>query len=154
MLIEILLWIAGALLMLLGIVKTIVYINKNKEFKGYKDVKGCVVEHISKEGHIYFDDEEFGYDAIHYDEKDRAFLVEDGINTNAGIVEFVVKGKKHRFVDPIGDTNLMPIGQEVMVKYNPRKMKDAFVIEEFDGVVFYVVGTFLIVLGVFVYLFL
>ena len=154
MLINILLWIAGTLLLLLGIAKTIFYINKNKEFKGYKDTTGCVVEHVSKEGHIYFDDEEFGYDAINYDEGDHAFLVEDGINTNAGIVEFVVKDKKYRIFDSVKDTNLMPIGKEVLVKYNPKKPKDAFIVEEFDGTVLYVVGTFLIVLGIFICLYM
>lgn len=154
MLINVLLWIFGGILLLLGIVKTVVYINKNKEFEGYKDAKGCVVEHVSKEGHIYFDDEEFGYDAINYDEDDQAFLVEDGINTNAGIVEFMVKDKKYRIIDSVGDTNLMPIGQEVMIKYNSKKPKDAFIIEKFDGTVLYVVGIFLIILGLFTYLYL
>lgn len=154
MLINILLWICGGITLLLGIVKTVIYINKNKEFKGYKEVNGCVIEHISKEGHAYFDDEEFGYDAINYDENDQVFLAEDGINTSAGIVEFMVKDKKYRIIDSTNDTNLMPIGKEVMVRYNPKKPKDAFVTEEFDGVVLYVVGTFLVILGVFTYLYM
>lgn len=149
---SIILWIFGGISLLLGIIKTVIYINKNKEFKGYKTAVGCVVEHISKDGHIKFDDEEFGMDAINYDEDDHLFLAEDGINTTAGIVEFTVKGKKVRIIDSVNDTNLMPIGKEVIVKYNPRKTKEAFVVEEFDGLVFYVVGTFLVVLGTVVYL--
>jgi len=147
MFISILMWSFGGLSILLGIIKTIIYINESKEFKGYKTTKGCVVEHVSKEGHHYFDDEEFGYDAINYDEDDQAFLVQDGINTNAGIVEFVVNGKKKRILDSVNDTNLMPIGKEVIVKYNPRKHNDAFIVEEFDGTVLYIVGIFLIVIG-------
>jgi len=154
MLISILMWSFGGISLLLGIVKTIIYINKNKEFEGYRTAKGCVVEHISKEGHHYFDDEEFGYDAINYDEDDGSFLAEDGINTDAGIIEFIVKDKKHRFIDSISDTNLMPIGEEVTVRYNPRKFKDAFVVPKFDGIVLYVVGMFLIFVGVYIYFFM
>lgn len=152
--ISVLMWIFGGISLLLGIIKTIIYINGTKEFKGYKTIKGCVVEHISKEGYHYFDDEEFGYDAINYDEDDHAFLVEDGINTNAGIVEFVIKDKKYRIMDSINDTNLMPIGQEVIIRYNPKKPKDAFVVDEFDGMVLYVVGTFLIIVGIYTYFFM
>ena len=129
MFINILLWVFGGISILLGIINTIVYINDIKEYKGYKTVKGCVVEHISKEGYHNFDDEEFGFDAINYDEDDQAFLVQDGINSNAGIVEFMVKNKKYRILDSVNDTNLMPIGKEVIVKYNPRKIKDAFIVE-------------------------
>ena len=53
------LWSFGGLSLLLGIIKTVVYLNKTKDFKGYKTTTGCVVEHLSKEGHIEFDDEEF-----------------------------------------------------------------------------------------------
>lgn len=151
MFVSILLWVVGGILILFGIIKTLIYINKNKEFKGYKMTRGCVVEHISKEGHIKFDDEEFGYDAINYDEDDQAFLIQDGINTHAGIVEFMVKDKKYRIRDSVNDTNLMPIGQEVMVKYNPKKPKDAFIVEDFDGMVFYTVGIFLLLVGTFLY---
>ena len=151
MFISILMWSFGGISILLGIIKTIIYINECKEFKGYKTTKGCVVEHVSKEGHHYFDDEEFGYDAINYDEDDQAFLIQDGINTSAGIVEFVVKGKKYRLLDSVNDTNLMPIGKEVIVKYNPKKYKDAFVIEEFDGAILYIVGIFLIIMGFITY---
>ena len=154
MVISVLLWIFGGISLLLGVVKTVIYINKNKEFEGYKTAKGCVVEHISKEGHIHFDDEEFGYDVINYDEDDRTFFAEEGINTDAGIVEFVVKDKKYRFIDSVGDTNLMPIGEEVIVKYNPRKKKDAFIVPEFDGIVLYVVGAFLIFVGIYTYFFM
>lgn len=149
---SIILWIFGGISLLLGIIKTIIYINQNKEFKGYKTAVGCVVEHISKDNHIKFDDEEFGMDAINYDADDHIFLAEEGINTTAGIVEFTVKGKKVRIIDSVNDTNLMPIGKEVIIKYNPKKAKEAFVVEAFDGLVFYVVGTFLITLGTIVYL--
>lgn len=138
----------GIITILLGIVQTIVYIKENRQFKGYKSVNGCVVEHVSKEGHHYFDDEEFGYDAINYDEDDQPFLIEDEINTTAGIVEYVVKGKKYRLLDSISDTNLMPIGKEVIVKYNPRKIKEAFVANEFDALSIYAVGLFLIIIGI------
>jgi len=152
--VSVLMWIFGGVSLLLGVLKTIIYMSKSKEFEGYKTAKGCVVEHISKEGHHYFDDEEFGYDAINYDEDDRSFLVEEGINTDAGIVEFIINGKKHRFIDSIGDTNLMQIGEEVTVKYNPRKFKDAFVVQEFDGVALYAVGLFLNFIGVYTYFFM
>jgi len=145
MFINILLWVFGGISILLGITKTIIYINEFKEYKGYKTAKGCVVEHISKEGYHHFDDEEFGMDAINYDEDDQAFLVQDGINSSAGIVEFIVKDKKYRILDPTNDTHLMPIGKEVMVKYNPRKIKDAFIVDEFDGLSLYLVGIFLII---------
>ncbi len=149
--VSIFLLVVGVIFILLGIIKTLIYINKNKEFQGYKMTKGCVVEHISKEGHIKFDDEEFGYDAINYDEDDQAFLIQDGINTHAGIVEFTVKNKKYRIMDSVNDTNLMPIGEEVIVKYNPKKPKDAFIVEDFDGMIFYTVGIFLILVGIFLY---
>lgn len=148
MFISILLWVFGGISILLGIINTIVYINDIKEYKGYKTVKGCVVEHISKEGYHNFDDEEFGFDAINYDEDDQAFLVQDGINSNAGIVEFMVKNKKYRILDSVNDTNLMPIGKEVIVKYNPRKIKDAFIVDEFEGMSLYIVGIFLIIVGI------
>lgn len=148
MFINILLWVFGGISILLGIINTIVYINDIKEYKGYKTVKGCVVEHISKEGYHNFDDEEFGFDAINYDEDDQAFLVQDGINSNAGIVEFMVKNKKYRILDSVNDTNLMPIGKEVIVKYNPRKIKDAFIVDEFEGMSLYIVGIFLIIVGI------
>ena len=148
MFINILLWVFGAISILLGIINTIVYINENKEYKGYKTAKGCVVEHISKEGYHNFDDEEFGMDAINYDEDDQAFLVQDGINSNAGIVEFMIKDKKYRILDSVNDTNLMPIGKEVIVKYNPRKIKDAFIVDEFEGISLYIVGIFLIIVGI------
>lgn len=148
MFINILLWVFGGISILLGIISTIVYINDIKEYKGYKTVKGCVVEHISKEGYHNFDDEEFGFDAINYDEDDQAFLVQDGINSNAGIVEFMVKNKKYRILDSVNDTNLMPIGKEVIVKYNPRKIKDAFIVDEFEGMSLYIVGIFLIIVGI------
>lgn len=152
--ISVLLCSFGAMSLLLGVVKTIGFINKNKQFEGYKTTRGCVVEHISCEGHINFDDEEFGYDVINYDENDHTFFAEEGINTTAGIVEFVVKDRKYRMLDSVSDTNLMPIGHEVIVKYNPRKMKDAFIVEEFDGIVFYIVGVFLTFLGVFIQFFM
>lgn len=152
--VSVLMWIFGGMSLLLGILKTIIYISKNKEFEGYRTTKGCVVEHISKEGHHYFDDEEFGYDAINYDEDDGTFFAEEGINTDAGIVEFIVNGKKHRFIDSVSDTNLMQIGEEVTVRYNPRKFKDAFVVQEFDGVVLYAVGLFLTFIGVYTYFFM
>ena len=148
MFINILLWVFGAISILLGIIKTIIYINENKEYKGYKTAKGCVVEHVSKEGYHNFDDEEFGMDAINYNEDDQAFLVQDGINANAGIVEFVVKDKKYRILDSVNDTNLMPIGSEVIIKYNPRKIKDAFIVDEFEGMSLYIVGIFLIIVGI------
>jgi len=138
----------GIITILLGVVQTIVYIKENRQFKGYKTTKGCVVEHVSKEGHHYFDDEEFGYDAINYDEDDQPFLIEEEINTTAGIVEYVVKEKKYRLLDSINDTNLMPIGKEVIVKYNPRKIKEAFVVNEFDALSIYAVGIFLIIIGI------
>lgn len=144
---SVLMWSFGGISLLLGIIKTIIYINQNKQFNGYKGTKGCVVEHISKEGHHYFDDEEFGYDAINYDEDDQAFLIQDGINTNAGIVEFMIKDKKYRILDSVNDTNLMPIGEEVLIRYNPKKPKDAFIVEEFDGTILYIVGIFLIIIG-------
>ena len=150
MFINILMWVFGSILVLLGITSTIIYINENKEYKGYKTAKGCVVEHISKEGYHNFDDEEFGYDAINYNENDHALLAQDGINTNAGIVEFMVKGKKYRILDSVNDTNLIPIGKEVTIKYNPRKIKDAFVVDDFDGMSLYVVGIFLIIVGILV----
>ena len=143
-------WIFGGISLLLGIIETINYIKNNKEFIGYKNAKGCVVEHISKEGYHYFDDEEFGMDAINYDEDDQAFLVQDGINSNAGIVEFIVKNKKYRILDSTNDTNIMPIGKEVLVKYNPKKIKDAFVVDDFDGAILYIVGIFLVVVGFFI----
>ncbi len=146
------LWSFGGLSLLLGIIKTVVYLNKTKDFKGYKTTTGCVVEHLSKEGHIEFDDEEFGMDAINYDEDDHLFLAEDGINTVAGVVEFLVKGKKVRVIDSINDTNLMPIGSEVVIKYNPKKPKEAFVIDAFDGTILYAVGAFLMVLGTIMHL--
>lgn len=149
MLVSILLWIFGGISLVLAVINTVIYINKNKEFEGYKTARGCVVEHISKEGHHYFDDEEFGYDAINYDDDDHSFLVEDGINSDAGIVEFLVKDKKYRIIDSINDTNLMPIGKEVIVKYNPKKPKDSFIVDDFDGTVLYVVGAFLTFLGVY-----
>lgn len=130
-----------------GIIETIIYIYELRDFKGYKLVKGCVVEHVSKEGYHYFDDEEFGYDAINYDDNDQTILLQDGINTNAGIVEFVVNGKKQRFLDCVNNTNLIPIGKQVLVRYNPRKHKDAFVVEEFEGTIFYIVGIFLFLIG-------
>ncbi len=151
MFISIIMWFFGGISLLLGIIETIIYINENKEFKGYKTARGCVVEHVSKDGYHYFDDEEFGYDAINYDEDDQAFLVQDGINTNAGIVEFVVNGKKQRVLDSANDTNLMPIGKTVIVRYNPRKHKDAFIVEEFDGTILYIVGIFLIIIGFITY---
>ena len=152
--VSVLLWIFGGTSLLLGIIKTILYIKENKEFEGYKTTKGCVVEHVSKEGHHYFDDEEFGYDAINYDEDDHTFLVEDGINTDAGIVEFMINDKKYRFVDSVSDSNLMPIGEEVIVKYNPKKPKDAFIGPHFDGSILYVVGIFLTFVGIYTYLFM
>ena len=91
-------------------------------------------------------------DAINYDEDDHLFLAEDGINTVAGVVEFLVKGKKVRVIDSINDTNLMPIGSEVVIKYNPKKPKEAFVIDSFDGTILYAVGAFLMVLGTIMYL--
>ena len=148
MFVNILLWVFGAISILLGIINTIIYINEIKEYKGYKTAKGCVVEHISKEGYHKFDDEEFGLDAINYDEDDQVFLAQDGINSNAGIVEFVVKDKKYRILDSTNDTNLMPIGKEVIVKYNPRKIKDAFIVDDFEGASLYVVGIFLIIVGI------
>lgn len=151
MFISIIMWIFGGVLLLLGIVKTFIYINKQKEFKGYETIKGCVVEHISKEGYMEFDGEEFGYDAINYNEKDRMFLMQDDINTNAGIVEFVVNEKKYRILDFTKDTNLIPIGNEVIVKYNPKKPNDAFVSEDFNDDILYIVGIFLIILGIFIY---
>lgn len=152
--ISVLLWIFGGVLLLLGIIKTVIYIKENKEFEGYKTTKGCVVEHVSKAGHHYFDDEEFGYDAINYDEDDRSFLVEDGINSDAGIIEFVIKDKKYRFMDSVNDSNLMPIGEEVSVKYNPKKPKDAFIGPSFDGAILYGVGVFLIFIGTYTHLFM
>ena len=152
MFINILLWIFGSISIILGIINTIVYINENKEYKGYKTAKGCVVEHISKEGYHNFDDEEFGMDAINYDEDDQAFLVQDGINSNAGIVEFMIKDKKYRILDSVNDTNLMPIGKEVIVKYNPRKIKDAFIVDEFEGMSLYIVGIFLIIVGIIIWI--
>lgn len=149
MFISVLLLIFGGISLLLGIIETVIFINKNKEFDGYKNAKGCVVEHISKVGHHYFDDEEFGFDAINYDDDDQSFLVEDGINTDAGIVEFVVGNKKYRFIDSINDSNLLPIGQEVLVKYNPKKPKDAFIYTEFAGDVLYIVGSFLVFMGIY-----
>ena len=143
MFINILLLLAGTILVLLGIINTIVYINKNKDYKGYKNTKGCVVEHVSKEGYHYFDDEEFGMDAINY--------VQDGINSSAGVVEFVIKNKKYRIIDSVNDTNLMPIGSEVMIKYNPRKIKDAFIVDKFDGMNLYFVGIFLIIIGILIW---
>lgn len=148
MFINILLWVFGGISILLAIINTIIYINENKEYKGYKTAKGCVVEHISKEGYHNFDDEEFGLDVINYDEDDQAFLVQDGINSSAGIVEFMVKNKKYRILDSVNDTNLMPIGKEVIVKYNPRKINDAFIVDEFEGMSLYIVGIFLIIVGI------
>ncbi len=137
----------GGISLLIGIMKTAIFIKKYKVYDEYKNVKGCVVEHISKEGHIEFDDEEFGFDAINYDEDDQPFLIQDGINTNAGVVEYVVNDKKYRLLDTVSDTNLMPIGKEVLVKYNPKKPKDAVIVEELDNDVLYIVGVFLIVVG-------
>ena len=85
MFISVLLWVFGGISLLLAVIKSAIFIKSSKQYKGYKGVKGCVVEHISKNGHIQFDDEEFGYDVINYDEDDQAFLIQDGINTNAGI---------------------------------------------------------------------
>lgn len=151
MFISIIMWIFGGISLLLGVIETIIYIKETKDFKGYKLAKGCVVEHVSKEGYHYFDDEEFGYDAINYDNDDQSFLVQDGINTNAGVVEFMVNGKKQRILDCVNDTNLMPIGKQVLVRYNPRKHKDAFVVDEFDGTILYMVGIFLVVVGFIIY---
>ena len=152
--VSVLLWIFGGISLLLGIIKTILYIKENKEFEGYKTTKGCVVEHVSKEGHHYFDDEEFGFDAINYDENDHSFLIEDGINADAGIVEFMVKDKKYRFMDSVNDSNLIPIGKEVLVKYNPKKPKDAFIGPEFDAEILYVVGAFLVFVGTYTHIFM
>ena len=152
--VSILLWIFGGISLLLGIIKTVLYIKENKEFEGYKTTKGCVVEHVSKAGYHYFDDEEFGLDAINYDEGDHSFLVEDGINADAGIVEFMVKDKKYRFMDSVNDTNLIPIGKEVIVKYNPKKPKEAFIGPDFDAELLYGVGIFLIFVGTYTHIFM
>ena len=60
----------------------------------------------------------------------------------------MVKNKKYRILDSVSDTNLMPIGKEVIVKYNPKKIKDAFIVEDFDGTSMYIVGIFLIIVGI------
>ncbi len=151
MFISVLLWVFGGISLLLAVIKSAIFIKSFKQYKGYKGVKGCVVEHISKNGHIQFDDEEFGYDVINYDEDDQAFLIQDGINTNAGIVEFVVKGKKYRIIDSTNDTNLMPIGKEVSIRYNPKSPKDAFIVDDFDGEILYIVGCFLTIVGIIIY---
>ena len=149
MFISILMLSFGGITLLLAIIKTIIYLKNYKKYLKYKTVKGCVVEHLSKEGHINFDDEEFGFDAICYDEDDTSFLIQDGINTNAGIVEYVVKGKKYRLVDTVFNTNLMPIGKEILVKYNPLKPKEAILVDDFDIELLYAVGLFLIMIGIY-----
>jgi len=40
------------------------------------------------------------------------------------------------------------IDYEVIVKYNPRKIKEAFVVNEFDALSIYAVGIFLIIIGI------
>jgi len=147
MLINIILWGSGALLLVLGIIKAINYVMKYQQFIGYKNIKGFIVEHVSKECNNYFDNSSFGNDSINYNENDQMFLAQERLDNTLGIVEFVIKGKKHRIIDSASNTNLMPLGSEVLVKYNPKKFSDAFVVDKFEDEVLFIVGVFLIVIG-------
>ena len=42
----------------------------------------------------------------------------------------------------------MPIGKEILVKYEAGNPKNATVVEEFDGEILYIVGAFLIIIGI------
>lgn len=154
MFISYLLWICGGITLLWGVLSYTTYKINKKEFKGYKNTRGVIVEHISLDSSIKPTDNTFGFEVINYKENDQIKELSDSYENIASVIEFSVSNKKHRIIDAEGDSRLKKIGSYVDILYNSRKHKDAFVFKKYDGTSFFVIGLFLIMLGTYIFMYI